>query len=138
MRFSINRSVKSFALAGCLGVVVSLPPSLFAASAAPSSDKVKSIVFERDLRPLFQKHCVGCHNPKKRKANLDLTDAESFLRGSESGPIFKSGEPEHSLLYELVHNGEMPRGKDKLPAADIRRDVAAAAEATRAREELRE
>ena len=119
MRFSINRSVKSFALAACLGVVVSLPPSLFAASAAPSSDKAKSIVFESDLRPLFQKHCVGCHNPKKRKANLDLTDAESFLRGSESGPIFKSGEPEHSLLYELVHNGEMPRGKDKLPAADI-------------------
>ena len=31
--------------------------------------------FVRDVQPLLDKHCVECHNPDRRDANLDLTGA---------------------------------------------------------------
>lgn len=119
MRFTSKRWQVLFAPIGAFVVMACSPANLLAASPASSLEKPDSAVFENDIRPLFQKHCVGCHNPDKRKANLDLSEVESFLRGGESGPIFKAGEPEHSPLFELVHNGEMPRGKDKLSEAEI-------------------
>ena len=74
---------------------------VFPASAAP--------LFEDAVAPIFDGHCVECHSPQKRKGELDLSSAEGLLRGSESGAVFKAGDPEESLLYELVHSGEMPK-----------------------------
>lgn len=119
MRFTSKRWLVLFAPVGAFVAMACAPAILVAVAPASSFEPADSIVFESDIRPLFQEHCVGCHNPEKRKANLDLTDVKSFLRGGESGPVFKAGEPEHSLLFELVHKGEMPRGKDKLPEPEI-------------------
>lgn len=75
--------------------------------------------FESDIQPIFEARCVDCHNPETRKANLDLSTLTEFLAGGDSGPVFKAGEVEHSLLYELVHTGEMPRKRDSLPEAEV-------------------
>ncbi len=75
--------------------------------------------FEGAVQPVLQAHCVECHNPTARKANLDLTTAEGVVRGGEDGSIFQTGDPKHSLLYEMVHTGEMPREKERLSAEEI-------------------
>jgi cytochrome c553 len=74
--------------------------------------------FEDSVQPLLQKHCTECHNPDRRKADLDLTTASGILAGGESGNIFKSGDPEDSLIYELVHKGEMPKKGDPLSSGE--------------------
>ncbi|NOY00204.1 MAG: DUF1549 domain-containing protein, partial [Verrucomicrobia bacterium] len=74
----------------------------------------KDLFFETSIAPILNQHCSDCHNPDKRKGELDLSTPESFMRGGEDGPIFKVGEPEHSLIYELTHKGEMPKKGDKL------------------------
>ncbi|MFT5468047.1 MAG: hypothetical protein ACI8UO_003155 [Verrucomicrobiales bacterium] len=76
-------------------------------------------VFESDIQPILEDRCVDCHNPETRKANLDLSTLTGFLAGGDSGPIFKANETEHSLFYELVHTGEMPRKRDPLPQAEV-------------------
>lgn len=43
-----------------------LPMSLTALSAVESS-------FTKDVKPLMETYCVSCHNPEKKKADLDLT-----------------------------------------------------------------
>ncbi|MFK5923446.1 MAG: PSD1 and planctomycete cytochrome C domain-containing protein [Verrucomicrobiota bacterium] len=70
--------------------------------------------FETAIAPILKQHCSDCHNPDKRKGELDLSTTESLMRGGESGAVFKAGEPEQSHLYELTHKGEMPKKGDKL------------------------
>lgn len=65
--------------------------------------------FEDEIAPIFKSRCVECHNQETKKGELDLSSIAGFLRGSESGPIFKAGEPEESTLYKMVHHGEMPK-----------------------------
>jgi hypothetical protein len=75
-------------------------------------------VFEESVQPILKKHCADCHRPDRRKANLDLTSTAGFLAGGDSGSVFKAGDPEHSLIYELVHKGEMPRKGEPLTSAE--------------------
>jgi len=42
--------------------------------------------FEKKIRPVFAANCAACHNAKMKVAGLDLTTAEGFARGGQSGP----------------------------------------------------
>ena len=77
------------------------------------------IVFETAVAPILQEHCQGCHNPSKRRGDLDLSTPAGLLKGSESGAIFKAGDPEHSLIYELVHRGDMPKQGKRLSPKQV-------------------
>jgi hypothetical protein len=92
--------------------VLSFPPLVISAE---DSDPV----FENVIAPILKDRCVDCHNPERQKGELDLTTAESFLRGGESGPLFEAGDPEHSHLFELVHRGEMPKKGDPLSEGQV-------------------
>ncbi len=76
------------------------------------------LLFEDVIQPILQKNCVECHQSKRRKADLDLSSTQGFLRGGDSGALFKAGDPEHSLLYEVIHRSEMPKKGGPLPSAD--------------------
>ena len=68
----------------------------------------KTLVFETDVLPIFQAKCVKCHNPKAKKADLDLTTYAGVLKGGESGKVLNLKKPAKSALYEMVHEGYMP------------------------------
>ena len=56
-------------------------------------------------------------------AGLRVDSREGLLRGGESGPALVPGDPEKSALLKVVQHAEgfprMPRGRAKLPAAEI-------------------
>ena len=79
---------------------------LFASDPAPSS-------FRGNVAPLLEARCVRCHGEKVRKADLDLRSAAGVLKGGESGAAVVAGKPDKSLLYEKVHEGEMPPEEGK-------------------------
>jgi cytochrome c553 len=60
--------------------------------------------FEKRVRPLLVAHCLECHgaDPKKIKGGLRLTSRAELLKGGESGPAFKAGEPSKSRLIQAV------------------------------------
>src|SRR5271157_2367440 len=84
-------------------------------------DKVPDKVsYYKDVRPLFQLHCQGCHQPAKANGDYIMTDFAELFKKTEMGEIgVVAGQPEKSILYRQIvpQNGKpaaMPRGKDPL------------------------
>ncbi|WP_339733861.1 PSD1 and planctomycete cytochrome C domain-containing protein [uncultured Gimesia sp.] len=66
------------------------------------------IFYESSAQKIIKAKCVRCHNPKTKKAGLDLSTAQGILAGSESGRIVQAGDPEASLLFQMIEAEEMP------------------------------
>lgn len=70
----------------------------------------------RDVRPILQRSCQGCHQPNVKTSNLDLTTFEGLKAGG------KRGSAASDLLVKYV-TGEMkpqmPIGQPPLPAEQI-------------------
>jgi mono/diheme cytochrome c family protein len=79
--------------------------------------------FERDIRPLLQRHCVECHGPEKQKGDLRLDAKTLALKGGHDGPAFVAGEPGKSPLFQRITSTDeeerMPAKADPLSAAEI-------------------
>ncbi len=91
-----------------LAVAVNLP------AAAPS--------FSRDIQPILQKNCQGCHQPASRMSGLDLTTFEGFSKGGKRGPAFVTERPDDSIVVRYLSAAlqpRMPLGEPALPAAEI-------------------
>lgn len=90
-----------------------------ASANAQSNDTAE--YFEKKIRPVLVANCAKCHNAKAQVANLDLTTAEGFARGGESGALINKEKPEESRLLKVIgydDNLKMPP-TGKLKDADI-------------------
>ncbi len=71
------------------------------------------------MLPLIEQHCAKCHNPDKKKGDLDLTSQSAALKGGGTGPVVVSGQPDASkLLKALTHAEEPFMPPNKPPIAD--------------------
>ena len=78
---------------------------LFASDPPPPS-------FRENVAPLLPAKCVRCHGEKVAQGRPRSAHARRGPQGRRVGPRRSSpGKPEKSLLYEKVHDGEMPPGK---------------------------
>jgi hypothetical protein len=87
------------------------------ASPIPTLAGAQEEFFEKKIRPILAANCQRCHNPRSKVAGLDLTTAEAFQRGGDSGPVINKEKPEESRLLKVIgYEGEMkmpPSGKLK-------------------------
>jgi WD40 repeat protein len=90
------------------------------------TDKVPDKVsYYKDIKPLFQQHCQGCHQPAKAQGGYVMTDFAELFKKTEAGEIgVVPGQPEKSILYRQIvpqagKPAAMPRGKDPLTARDV-------------------
>lgn len=76
----------------------------------------------RDVRPILQRQCQGCHQPAVQSSGLDLTTFDAFSKGGKRGAAFHAGDPPNSLIVKYV-KGEaqppMPLGGAPLTAEQI-------------------
>ena len=86
-------------------------------TAASAQSDGQAEFFEKQIRPIFATQCAKCHNPKAQVAKLDLTTAEGFAKGGESGPLINKDKPEESRLLKAIGYSETlkmpPTGKLK-------------------------
>ena len=76
--------------------------------------------FERDVQPILDSHCHGCHGADLQESGLDLRTVTSMLGGGDSGPSIVRGEPNRSYLMQLIQRGEMPpAGEERLTADEV-------------------
>ena len=62
-----------------------------------------TIDFARDIQPLLERSCTGCHGDKKPRGKLSLTSREAVLKGGASGePAIAPGYADDSLLIQYV------------------------------------
>ncbi len=93
---------------------------LFTLVCGTSTIAADAPTFERDILPLFKAKCLECHSAKAHKADLDLSSAAGVLKGGESGTVIVPGKADESVLFEKVHEGEMPPAKkDRLTSAEV-------------------
>ncbi len=116
-----------------LGVVAPLfNPSLIrsAIAAAETSPKDKApaksaVSYFRDVRPVFQEHCQGCHQPAKRGGAYVMTSFAELLKGGESEAvaIVEGKSADSNLLDQITPDKDgkaaMPKEKPALAAAQI-------------------
>jgi cytochrome c553 len=76
-------------------------------ASTPHGVQKASVDFERDIKPIFAKHCLSCHGKEKQKNGLRLDRKADAFKGGDGGSPIVAGKPGESLLLELV------RGKDK-------------------------
>ena len=90
-------------------------------AAADSAAPVDAAYFERSVRPLLEKNCLGCHGVGNRLAGLDLRSRESAVKGGTRGAAFVAGRADKSVLYHLVAGDRAPfmPPTGKLPPAQI-------------------
>lgn len=77
-------------------------PRIYAAFDGGSQAADQTEFFEKQVRPVLARKCAACHNPESKIGGLDLTTAEGFLRGGESGPIVNKDKPEESRLLKVI------------------------------------
>ncbi|MCA9262712.1 MAG: PD40 domain-containing protein, partial [Planctomycetales bacterium] len=80
--------------------------------------------YYHDIRPLFQAHCQGCHQPAKPQGDYVMTDFSAMLKGGESGePAIVPEDLEASYLMTLITpedgEAEMPQGKPPLSSTEL-------------------
>ena len=96
---------------------------IFFSLCAASSLFAKEISYVEHIRPIFKDHCLNCHNPDKKKADLDLASMAGVLAGSSGGEVVKAGVPDSSTLYlSVIHHDSvepMPPKKPKLPESKL-------------------
>ena len=78
--------------------------------------------FNRDIRPIFLKHCTACHGGVKEAGGISLIFRERLLIEGESGNIaVVPGKPEESELVRRIHSKDpdevMPKPKHGPPLA---------------------
>ncbi|NNF14264.1 MAG: DUF1549 domain-containing protein [Gemmatimonadetes bacterium] len=79
--------------------------------------------FESRVRPVLAQKCADCHSERRRRGGLRVTSLDDLLRGGRSGPAIVPGDPDASLLIQVVRHEvedlEMPQDADPLSAREI-------------------
>jgi uncharacterized protein DUF1553/uncharacterized protein DUF1549/cytochrome c len=66
------------------------------------------VSFTKDIKPIFESSCWGCHGTAAQLSKLDLSTRDGALKGGEHGPAIAPGRAEDSRLFRLVAGLEKP------------------------------
>lgn len=105
-------------LAVVLVVISSATSIALADEAKVPADRVS---YYRNVRPILQRHCSGCHQPAKAGGKLQIVSFESFQKGGENGASFVAGKPDESLIVQYIsgEKPEMPLNADPLSPKQV-------------------
>lgn len=108
--FAVYRTRRSWLLIQLLAVAVMGFPG--PASGQAEQDAAR---FEKEILPIFRRHCSSCHAVKPQRAGLNLSSAAGLLAGSDTGPVIVNGSAEKSILFEKIADRSMPPAEKKNP-----------------------
>ncbi|MYG01673.1 MAG: DUF1553 domain-containing protein [Acidobacteriia bacterium] len=118
--------LRSPRIARCLGVLfASLLAQLGSGQqTGPQSEVSARVDFARQIAPILENRCQGCHGPAQQLSGLRLDDGVAALKGGYSGPVIAPGSSSASRLVRLISGSEgdlvMPPVGDRLSADEVR------------------
>lgn len=84
---------------------------------------MQPVDFARDVLPIFENSCYGCHGPKRQRSGFRLDRRQAALRGGEIGAAIIPGKSAESPLIQYVAGVEdgmrMPPEGSRLSATQI-------------------
>ena len=85
--------VRRIRMCGRLGMstVLICAVALSRGNAQDAAKQPTAIAFARDVWPILDARCIGCHGPQKQKGGVRLDKRESAMEGGDSGKIIVPG-----------------------------------------------
>jgi len=86
-------------------LLTSLFPVVLAACGEPT------VSFSQDVKPIFDQHCVECHQVDGAgtlASGFDMTSYEGLMKGTKFGPMIIAGDPEGSNVLVLMEGRADP------------------------------
>ena len=108
-----------------LALAVALPTrSKAVENQKPDGKPGAKVSYYREVRPILQANCQGCHQPAKSKGGFVMTDFKKLLAGGETeGAAIVPNHPEQSAILKMItpQDGEvqMPKGKPPLLESEV-------------------
>ncbi len=98
-------------------LLILLPASILGAVQSPPGPD-----FNRDILPIFQRECVGCHSSALKMGGLVLESYQDLMKGGGKGTPLVAGHADQSLLVRMLEGTAEPRMplNGQLPAEQIR------------------
>lgn len=112
--------INGIRIVGYIAVILLLATNTGNLQSAESKSTTQPLYYETAVQAIFEAKCIRCHGSKTKKSGLDLSHAEGILKGSESGKIMQAGDPDASLLFQMIEADEMPPDeKDRLNQSQL-------------------
>ena len=95
---------------------------LSAAAQKPHASTTSAPSFSKDIAPIFQKSCAGCHSSATHKGKLVLDSYETLMQGGRHGQEIAANDPDSSRLLQMIEgklDPRMPLESDPLSTAEI-------------------
>src|SRR5262245_52657456 len=111
-------------LTSCAALLISCA-ALWGEEPPKEKEALEEISYYRQIRPIFQQHCQGCHQPAKDQGGFIMTDYASLLKsGNSNQPGIVPGQWAKSLVFLQITSQAgkppaMPKGKDPLIDHDV-------------------
>ena len=116
----------AFALPMCIGLFLQGSDAVVGPDPDPRHDLSHAEVsYSGEVVPILEQRCLQCHggldeNGEQRvELGLNMTTYEGLMAGSEYGSVIEPGDPEGSLLLEMIVEGDMPEEGDPVPPEEI-------------------
>ena len=72
------------------------------------------VEYQREVKPILTKYCVGCHNEKDNESGVQLQSLANIFTGGPKGAIVVAKEPTESILLKAMLGTKEP----KMPPED--------------------
>lgn len=80
-------------------------PHLFGCASGWVGDGVRQT---QRCAPILKSRCVNSHDGERVEEGLLLRTYEELMAGSANGPVIVPGDPENSLLVQIIVKQKMP------------------------------
>ena len=123
--FPRGRAGRGMSAAVVVVALAAVSPVAAVLPSAGAADQAATVSYFRQIRPILQANCQGCHQPAKAEGGYVMTEPAKMLAAGDSGTAgIVPGKPETShLLEQIVPGGdgkaEMPKNGKPLTAAEI-------------------
>jgi hypothetical protein len=84
-----------------------------------ASDSHSAVSFADQIMPILEARCTQCHSEEDAELGLKVDTYEGIMGGSDYGTVIEAGDPDGSLLLEMIIAGDMPEDGDSVPAEEI-------------------
>jgi mono/diheme cytochrome c family protein len=87
-------------------------------SNTPTQPTTNEVSFTRDIAPMLNQRCGNCHI-RRSSGELSMASFDAIRKGAKGVPLITPGNASASRIIEVIEDGSMPQGNQKLTEQEL-------------------